>query len=181
MMDVRNYTVEETLKNGLMATIRAVRPDDKSRIVAAFEELEPQSIYTRFFQYKQELSKAELQRATEVDFENEVALVATIQQGTRETIIGSGRYVVYGTPEAVRSAEIAFIVEEDYQGQGLAGHLLRHLTRIARAKGVRQFTAEVLPGNPSMLAVFSRCGLPMETKRLVDIVQVILRLDESTG
>ncbi|MCB1823523.1 MAG: GNAT family N-acetyltransferase [Candidatus Competibacteraceae bacterium] len=177
-MDVRNYAAEETLKNGLLVTVRAIRPDDKSRIVTAFEALEPQSIYTRFFQYKQALSKAELQRATEVDFENEVALVATIQQGTRETIIGSARFIVYLTPEAVRSAEIAFIVEEDYQGQGLASHLLKHLTRIAREQGVPQFTADVLPGNPSMLAVFSRCGWPMTTKRRDDLVQVILKLDE---
>lgn len=180
-MDIRHYAVEETLKNGGLVTVRAIRPDDKGRLVAAFEALEPQSIYTRFFQYKPRLSDAELERATEVDFEHEVALVATVRQGPQETIIGSGRYVVYPTPEGDRSAELAFLVEEDYRGQGLAGCLLRHLTRIARVQGVKRLTAEVLPGNPAMLAVFSRCGLPMTTKRLVDVVQIILRLDEGTG
>ncbi|CDH45179.1 MAG: GNAT family N-acetyltransferase [Candidatus Competibacteraceae bacterium] len=177
-MDVCHYAAEETLHNGLSVMIRAIRPNDKSKIIAAFEQLEPQSIYTRFFQYKRELSEAELQRATEVDFENEVALVATVDKGERETIIGSGRYVAYTPPEAIRSAEIAFIVEEDYQGQGIASRLLRHLTHIAREKGVKRFTAEVLPDNPAMLAMFSGCGLPMETKRRIDIVKVILRLDE---
>lgn len=95
----------------------------------------------------------------------------------QDHVLGVG-YVVYTTPDAVRTAEIAFTVEEDYQDQGLASHLLRHLTRIARENGVKRFTAEVLAGNPSMLAVFSHCGLPMETKRLADVVQVILRLDE---
>lgn len=178
MLDVPNYAVEITLKNGALAVVRAIRPDDKSRIVAAFEALEPQSIYTRFFQVKKHLSDADLKRATEVDFENEVALVATVQQGQRETIIGSGRFIAYLDPELGRSAEVAFVVEEDYQGQGVARQLLRHLAGIARAQGLKRFSAEVLPGNQSMLAVFSRCGFPMTTKRLDDVVQVILRLSE---
>lgn len=177
-MDARHYTAKETLRDGLSVTIRAVRPNDKSKIVAAFEQLEPESIYSRFFQYKQELSEAELQRATEVDFENEVALVATVDKGQQETIIGSSRYVVYTPPEAIHTAEIAFIVEEDYQGQGIASRLLRHLIPMARRKGVKRFTADVLPDNPAMLAVFSGCGLPMETKRRTDSVEVILSLDE---
>jgi hypothetical protein len=57
-MDVCHYAAEETLRNGLSVMIRAIRPNDKSKIVAAFEQLEPESIYTRFFQYKQELSEA---------------------------------------------------------------------------------------------------------------------------
>lgn len=177
MPEVRNYAVEETLKNGLPATVRAIRPDDKSRIVAAFKELEPHSIYSRFFQHKRELSAAELQRITEVDFANEIALVVTIRQGARDIIIGSGRYVVYATPDGIPSAEIAFIVEETYHGQGVASRLLRHLTQIAREQGVRRFTAEMLPGNQSMLAVFTHSGLPQETKRSVDAVQTTLMLD----
>ncbi|WP_295449300.1 GNAT family N-acetyltransferase [uncultured Thiodictyon sp.] len=178
MMDARNYAVEVTLKSGASAAVRAIRLDDKSGIVAAFEALEPQSIYTRFFQVKKHLSDTDLKRATEVDFENEVALVATVRQGQRETIVGSGRFIVYLDPEIGRSAEIAFVVEEDYQGQGLARQLLRHLAGIAREQGLKRFTAEVLPGNASMLAVFARCGFPMTIRRLDDVVQVILRLDE---
>ena len=59
-----------------------------------------------------------------------------------------------------RTAEVALSVEEDYHGQGIATRILNHLVRIAREKGVDQFEAEVLPGNTSMLAVFSRIGLP---------------------
>ena len=178
MSDLRNYAVEETLKSGLSVTVRAIRPDDKSRLVAAFEELEPQSIYSRFFQHKQELSDAELRKATEVDFKNEIALVVTIRQDDREVIIGSGRYIVYVTREGARNAEIAFIVEEKYHGQGVASRLLRHLIRIARDQGVKRFTAETLRGNQSMLAVFAHCGLTLEKQQLSDVVQVTLLLDE---
>ncbi len=91
-----------------------------------------------------------------------VALVVTVGEGEAETIIAGARYAVYdsaaGTP---RRAEVAFTVEEDYHGQGIAGRLLRHLARIGRGKGVAHFEAEVLAQNKAMLAVFSRSGLPM--------------------
>ena len=75
-----------------------------------------------------------------------------------------------------KGAEIAFTVEEDYQGQGIASSLLRHLIQIARAKGLARLDAEVLASNRSMLAVFSRSGLPMKTERLDDVVLVTLAL-----
>ena len=177
MLDLRNFATTEQLKEGTSVTVRAIRPDDQGRIIAAFRELEPESIYTRLFQYKNELSHEELQRATEVDFEREVALVVTIGQGERETIIGGARYIVYEVGTA-RIAEIAFTIEEDYQGQGIASSLLRHLIRIARDQGLARLEAEVLPGNRSMLAVFSRCGLPMKMERLDDVVHVTLTLGE---
>lgn len=177
MLDLRNFATPEQLKDGASVMVRAVRPDDKGRIIAAFRDLEPETIYTRYFQSKSELTTEELQRATEVDFENTVALVVTIGQGEQETIIGGARYVAYEAG-ATRSAEIAFTVEEDYQGQGIASSLLRHLTQIARAKRVARLEAEVLASNRSMLAVFSRSGLPMKTERLDDVVHVALTLGE---
>lgn len=115
MLNLRNFATVEQLKDGTSVTVRAVRPDDKGRIVAAFRELEPETIYSRYFQHKADLSDEEPRRATEVDFEREVALVVTIGQGVGEIIIGGARYVMYeaGTQ---RNAEIAFTIEEDYQG-----------------------------------------------------------------
>jgi RimJ/RimL family protein N-acetyltransferase len=163
MSDAQNYHVAEELKDGTAVTIRAIRPDDKDRIVEAFKNLEAESVYTRFFRHKSELTNGELKAITEVDFENTVALVVTIPvDGGNETIIGAGRYILYDPPNVQRSAEIAFTVEEDYQGRGIAGRILKHLIHIAQEKGVSQFEAEVLAENRSMLAVFARSGLPMK-------------------
>jgi RimJ/RimL family protein N-acetyltransferase len=90
--------------------------------------------------------------------------VVTVGEGEQETIIGAGRYVAFDAPGNLRRAEVAFTVEEDYQGQGIASRLLRHLVRIARQKGVSQFEAEVLAENKAMLAVFERSGLPLRKK-----------------
>jgi RimJ/RimL family protein N-acetyltransferase len=177
MIDAQNYKVDEELKDGTAVTIRAIRPDDKARIVEAFKNLDPESIYTRFFRHKSELTDEELKTTTEVDFENTVALVVTIPAGGgEETIIGAGRYVLYNPPNPLRSAEIAFTIEEDYHGQGMAGCILRHLIHIARNKGVSQFEAEVLVENRAMLAVFARSGLPMKKTLEAGVVHVSLSL-----
>ena len=181
MIDAANYAAVETLKNGTVARFRSIRADDKGRLLEAFRNLESESIYTRFFHLKKDLSEQELRTATEVDFENVVALVVTVGEGDKETIIGVGRYVAYDATKSERSAEVAFTVEEDYHGQGIASRLLRHLATIAREKGVHRFDAEVLPENKAMLAVFSRGGLPM-TKRFEDgVMHVTMSLTETAA
>jgi RimJ/RimL family protein N-acetyltransferase len=176
MTDLGNYARTETLKNGTAVLIRPIRADDKGRISEAFRNLETESIYTRFFHHKKMLTDEELTAATEVDFNNVVALVVTIGEGDYETIIGGGRYVVFEDLGAERSAEVAFTVEEDYHGQGMASLLLRHLASIAREKGVSQFEAEVLSENKAMISVFSRSGLPIKKKLEGGVMHVTLSL-----
>lgn len=176
MIDARHYNVSETLKNGMAVTIRAIRPDDRDRIVNAFGNLERESVYTRFFRYKDELSEKDLKSITEVDFENVVALVVTKGEGDDETIIGGGRYIAYNAPGGLRNAEVAFIVEEDYHGLGIASRIMRHLTGIARDNGIAAFEADVLPENKGMLKVFAKSGLPIKETRVEDVVHVALAL-----
>jgi RimJ/RimL family protein N-acetyltransferase len=161
MVDAARYDAIEVLKDGTTVKVRAVHADDKRRFAEAFRNLETESIYTRFFHHKKGLSDADLKHATEVDFENEVALVVTIGTQDHEVIIGGGRYVTLDSAPKPRTAEVAFMVEEDFHRLGMARLLLRHLAIIARAKGLVQFEAEVLPGNTGMLNVFARSGLPM--------------------
>ncbi len=112
-----------------------------------------------------------------MDFVRDVMLVATIPTPTLDVIIGGGRYVASDAPGATDSAEVAFLIEEDHQGIGLAGRLLRHLASIARASGIKRFEADVLPDNKGMLAVFERSGLPMRRQRQEGLVHVTLALD----
>ena len=156
--------------------IRAVRPDDRDRIARAFRALDPESIYQRFFFPKRELSDEELRRLTECDGERDAVLVATVASADQETIVGLGRYAGTGA-----SGEIAFTVEEDYRGCGIASELLRRLTDIARRNGVLQFEADVLADNAPMLKVFRRSGLTMTETQTNNIVHVALFLDNGAG
>lgn len=125
------------------------------------------------------MTDQDLKRATEIDFGREVALVVTTMVGNEETIIGGGRYVAYEAADAKLSAEVAFMVEEDYQGLGIAGRLLQHLVQIARQKNIARFEATVLAGNQSMLRVFAASGLAMQQRRDGTVVEVTLLLDET--
>lgn len=173
MLDARNYLASETLRNGLAIRIRALRPDDGERIVEAFNKLEPETIYTRFFRYKKDVSEADLKMIREMDFEHRVALVATLIENGREIVIASSSYSVYKDT----TAELAFVVEEDYQGLGIARRLLRHLGIIAREQGITTFTAEVLFQNVAMLKVFKASGWPMTSTTEDGSVLISLALD----
>jgi RimJ/RimL family protein N-acetyltransferase len=181
LIDAAKYEVTDTLKKGAVVKIRSIKPEDKEKLSEAFRNLESESIYTRFFQHRKDLTEKELKAATEVDFENMVALVVTVGEGENEIIIGGGRYVIMDNTAARRSAEVAFTVEEDYHGQGIAGRLLQHLARIGREKGVSNFVAEVLPGNKAMLAVFSRAGFPMQKHHEEGVMHVKLSLKEASS
>jgi RimJ/RimL family protein N-acetyltransferase len=175
MTDARQYRESEILRNGLEVCIRTARPDDVDRVVAAFHELDAESVYLRFFGQKKELSAAELQRLREADFDARVILLCTVVRDGREIVVGSASYARVGG----NAAEVAFVVEEDYHRLGIAGRLLRHLGRIAGAAGIRTFVAEVLPYNTGMLAVFERCGWPMTAERADGTLHVTLTLDEA--
>src|SRR5262249_27235237 len=88
------------------------------------------------------------------DFVNHVALVAEIEQGGRRAIIGGGRYIVTEPGEA----EMAFVVIDDYRGQGIGTLLMRHLSVIARNAGLKELVAHVLPENAPMRKVFGKFG-----------------------
>ena len=172
MINASQYAETEILRNGLSVCFRASRPDDIERIIDAFRELDPDSIYLRFFGPKKEVSAADIKRFQETDFINRVILLGTILRNEKEIVIASGSYACDGEG----AAEVAFIVEEDFHRLGIAGRLMKHLGKIAVTSGVQRFTAEVLPRNAAMLNVFERCGWPMTTRTSDSTVHVTLDL-----
>ncbi len=176
MLDKEAYVFKETLRNGTPVTLRAARADDGPRIRRAFKRLDRDTVYTRFFGYKADVSDAELERITGADFDRDVALLVTTGSGDDEVVIGGASYFTVEAGPSARSAEIAFTVEEDYQGLGVASLLMRHIIRIARENNLTHLVADVLVHNLPMLAVFKRSGLPMTIRRQGDVVHVTLLL-----
>lgn len=164
------------LRDGRLATLRTMRPDDKDRLIAAFDKLERQTVYTRFFSFRNALPEGPLSRIHTVDFVRLAALVVTVGTGADEQVIGSATYVAEDAADGARTAEVAFTIEEDFQGQGLAGRLLAALADIARRHGIVRLQAEVLAHNGAMLAVFKRSGLPMQMRPAAEVVHVSLSL-----
>jgi acetyl coenzyme A synthetase (ADP forming)-like protein len=152
----RDYAAEAILRDGGSIHIRAIRPDDRERLLDHFHRLSARSVYFRFFGTKRRLTDAELDRFTRLDFVRNAALVATLRHDGTERIIGVGRYAALDpTPHA---AEVAFAVADEHQGRGIGTVLLDHLVPLARGAGITEFQAEVLGENNQMLDVFAHSG-----------------------
>jgi RimJ/RimL family protein N-acetyltransferase len=172
MLDAAKYSRVELLRNGRRAEIRALRPEDRAELLAAVSRASAQSLFRRFFAAKSSFTEQEIAFYLNVDFISHVALVAVLQEDSESAIAGGGRYIMVqpGT------AEVAFAVVDQYQGQGIGGALMRHLVAIARDSGLKELIAEVLQDNTPMLRVFETCGQRIDTTRERGVVHVLLHL-----
>jgi len=174
------YDCAEVLRDGTLVRVRATRPDDGHRLVVAFGKLERESIYTRYFSFKKQLTPADLERGNNADGRRGAAIMVTLAADA-ETVIAVGLYSAHPTRDGATSAELAFVTEEDYQGQGIARLLLEALADVARVHGIVRLDAEVLAQNRAMLRVFERSGLPIHTSRVGSSVHVELDLRPVSG
>ena len=144
--------------------------------LAAFAALDRESIYTRFFTHKKELTETELRQLTETDPDHVVALVVATRSQDPEKLLGGGRYCSELPLCVRRSAELAFMTADAQHGRGVASLVLRHLVLIARDQGLSQLEADVLAHNQPMLAVFRRSGLAMTLQRESNVIHVRLAI-----
>jgi len=172
MPDAAKFSAMESLRSGRAVEIRALRPSDRQAMQAAVDRASSQSLYRRFFGVKREFSEKEASFFLNVDFVNHVALVAVVKEGDRDIIVGGGRYIV----ARPGTAELAFTVVDEHQGQGIGTLLMRHLLALARQAKLKELVAEVLAENISMLKVFQKNGFAMDSKREPGIVHVALAL-----
>ncbi len=131
------------LRDGSVAHVRPITPDDADGIREFHAGQSDESIYMRFFAPLRELSHRDVERFTVVDYDDRVALVVTL----RDHIIGIGRYDKVDRT----TAEVAFNISDHYQGKGIGSVLLEHLSAIGHEAGLTRFIAEVLPRNRKML------------------------------
>jgi len=172
MPEAAEFCVTERLRDGRQIQIRALRPGDEAEMRAAVDRASAQSLYQRFFGVKRGFTEKEVSFFMNVDFASHVALIAVTREGGRDRIIGGGRYVVT-TPG---TAELAFTVEDVYQGLGVGTRLLRHLIELARGGRLRELTAEVLATNTAMLRLFEKSGFHLEAKPQDGVVRAALHL-----
>jgi RimJ/RimL family protein N-acetyltransferase len=140
--------------------IRAIRPDDAAALQAFHHRLSADTIRNRFFGPHPHLPDEEARRFTSLAA-GQQALVATFDG----QIVGVGRYIRLGTGDA---AEVAFVVQDGYQGHGIGSELLTLLARIGWDDGIRRFVADTFADNRAMLGVFMRtpsAATVMKTRR----------------
>ncbi|QFY14770.1 GNAT family N-acetyltransferase [Nonomuraea phyllanthi] len=163
-----HWEADVVLADGGTAHVRPIKPADADRLRSFYSRLSDESIYFRFFGPRPRLSDREVERFTNVDYVNRVALIATI--GTE--MVAVIRYDRTGPGEA----EVAFLVEDAHQGRGVASVLLEHLAATARERGIERFVADVLPANMRMTGLLRQAGYTAQSQFEDGVVRMTLDL-----
>jgi acetyl coenzyme A synthetase (ADP forming)-like protein len=158
------------LTDGGTVHLRPIRPTDDAGLLGLFHRLSKESVYLRFFSPVSAPTEAQLHHFTHVDYEDRMALVAELG----DEIVAVARY---DRPPDAEQAEVAFTVQDDQQGRGLATIMLEHLAAVARTHGIRRFTAETLPDNRRMLGVFRDAGFQVVREFADGVVHVTFPID----
>lgn len=159
MRSRRPYPASEerqlTLKSGARVLVRPTRTGDATLLQDLFFRMRPEDVRTRFFRNLSSLTRNAADHLTNVGYESEMAFVAVTGERENEEAIGSAQYYV---DAATGLADVAYMVDSAWQGQGLGTALHRLLSDYASRGGVRAFTADVLVGNEGMLHVLTAGG-----------------------
>jgi acyl-CoA hydrolase/GNAT superfamily N-acetyltransferase len=173
----RPYQIEEersiTLKDGRSVLIRPAKASDVQSMRALFHRLPEQDVYTRFFRRLRSLSFEDAQNLCSVDNESEVAFVTTSAR-EHETLVGSGCYFV---DDATNLAEVAFMIDPQWQGTGLGSALQQRMKEYALARGLRGFVAELLVTNARMLNLAKAASDDVTISRDGDTLVATIRFD----
>lgn len=162
----------KSLKDHLEVKIRPIKPSDEDMMRQLFYNFSDESKYFRYFANKPVMPHKEMQKYVNIDYHDTLSIVAIVEKGRNERIIAEARYA-YGKQEDAH--EVAFIVDEEFQGKGVATFMLNYLIKIARNRGIGEFIAYVLPRNDAMLKVFEKAKVPIT--RSFDSDAILVRLN----
>jgi acyl-CoA hydrolase/RimJ/RimL family protein N-acetyltransferase len=158
-----------TTKSGLEIFLRPIKIHDEPLIKDLFYSLSDQSMYRRFISPRRDMPHRQLQEYVVIDHTRDTVILAVLKSGDKEEIAGLGQYSIN---EAAHTAEVAFVVTDDYQKKGIGTELLSYLTYLAQKQGLLGFTAEVLMENQPMLHLFDKAGFDIEKKGAAGVYEL---------
>ena len=156
----QHLTTHWTLPDGTDVTIRAIKPEDADLEVNFVRKLSAETKYFRFMNTMRELPPAMVVRLTQIDYDREMAFVATVANEGQETEIGVCRYAVNPDGE---SCEFAVVVADDWQHRGLARRLMGVLIETARNRGLVYMNGVFLANNERMLRFVQSLGFVLSS------------------
>jgi len=155
------FEIHRTTQQGLEILLRPVKISDEPLLKDFFYSLSDNSLFNRFISQRKDMPHERLQEFVIIDYSKGMAIVATTRQGEKEVIVGGGQY---WKNKATHTADIALVVRDKYQNQGIGTELLSYLIYLAKRRGLFGFTAEVLRDNKPMLHLFEKMGFGVEKR-----------------
>ena len=150
------YETRKSFRDGPELLVRPLKPSDEEMMRRLFYSFSDESKFLRYFSNIKTMPHNNMQKYVSIDYINILSLVAVIQKGNSERIIAEARMASYPGDDVF---DMAFLVDEDFQGRGIASFMLEYLIQIARDRGTRKLIADVLSHNTRMLAVFKKASV----------------------
>jgi GNAT superfamily N-acetyltransferase len=174
----KNLETRRITKSGLKIFLRPLKPGDAQRYKAFLESLSDQSVYMKFFRLIRATNDF-VEKMVNVDYVRQVVIVAFHDEEPEEEILGMGRY---NLNEDGTTAEVYFGVREDYHNRGIGRELLAHVIEVARKRGLKGFTAQVMMDNRRMMHLFRAFeGKEFKIRRRMEAGIFYLDLDFLAG
>jgi len=151
----------DTLHDGTEIFFRPVKPTDELALSEMLYSLSPSSIRTRYMAQTVTFPHQDVQQLTNIDYTQNISIVGTVPGVSGEQVVAIAQYFLDPKTQA---AEVAFIVQDEWQKRGMGTFLLDYLTQIAKKRGVKKFYAKVLATNKPMLAIFHNSGYKVKTE-----------------
>jgi len=151
--------IYKATKNGLEIFLRPVKISDEPLLKEFFYSLSDKSLYRRFISSRVDMPHERLQEYTIINYTKEMVILAINKKDKKDEILGLGQYSIY---ENSLTAEVAFLVKDEWQNMGIGMELLSYLTYLAKKQGLSGFTAEVLRENTAMIHLFESMGFDID-------------------
>jgi len=173
----KQYVKPAKMKNGEDIIVRPIRPEDEPLLIKLHQALSDRTVYMRYFQplkLSQRTAHERLTRICFIDYDRELALVAEHKKADGDPeIIAIGRLTrIRGRNEA----EMAALVDDRFQHQGLGTELYRRLIEVAHDEHITQVVSTILAENREMQAICRKLGFQLEADLEDGTVQAVLKL-----
>ena len=152
---------QHMFKGDVKVRFRAIKPSDEEEMRRLFYRFSDQSVYYRYFAPIKTMPHAKMQGYVNIDFSRVMSIVGLVGEPGQGHIIAEARFI---RDEKGPYADVAFVVDEQYQGLGIATYLYKLLIRLAKDRGVQYLTADVLATNKGMMKVFEKEEAPVTAK-----------------
>ena len=173
-----DISTQQTFKNGVKVRFRPIQPSDEEEMRKLFYRLSERGVYYRYFTPLKAMPHNRMQEYVNVNFEKDMSIVGVVGPPGEGHIIAEARYMKY---KSEPWADVAFLVDEEYQCLGICTYMYKLLMRVAKDRCIQGFTADVFVENKSMLRVFEKCSKRVDIRMEGSSYFVRIPFDQEDG
>ena len=165
---------QQTFKNNVKVRFRPIKPSDEEQMRRLFYRFSEEAIYYRYFHTITTMPHSKMQEYVNIDWRQALSIVGLVGEPGEGVLIAEARYLGGGPSRTM--AEIALIVDEQYNNLGIATHMVQILMKLGKDRGIEVFTAEVLHSNHKIIKVFKKACPNLESNLAEGSYSIVMPL-----